>query len=34
MKRIRCTMPARSQGILYTQRVMSSLERDDMGGVR
>ena len=28
MKRIRCTMPAGSQGILYTQRVMSSLERD------
>lgn len=28
MKRIRYTMPARSQGILYTQRVMSSLEKD------
>lgn len=28
MKRIRYTMPARSQGILYTQRVMSGLERD------
>ena len=30
MKRIRYTMPARSQGILYTQRVMSRLERDDV----
>lgn len=30
MTRIRYTMPARSQGILYTQRVMSHLEREDV----
>lgn len=29
MKRIRYTMPARSQGELYMQRVMSRLDRED-----